>query len=208
MARFQSRAALRLVQNRLEAPAGKPADDRGSASCPSGLSSADRSYIEALFLEYRTSIRNYVARMLPGGHQEADVVLQETYVKILGLRDLQPLRESPRAYLYTVATNLVRDGLRRHIRRKTDHHECFEDANHTSPDPSPQGSAEWQQSLQQLKQSLLRLKPVTRKVFLLSRFEEMTYPEIASALSISTRSVERHMSAALKHLQTELNELL
>lgn len=208
MARFQSRAALRLVQNRSEAPAGKLADDRGSSSHSSDLSSADRAYIEALFLEYRTSIRNYVARMLPGGQQEADVVLQETYVKILGLRDLQPLRESPRAYLYTVATNLVRDGLRRHIRRKTDHHECFEDANHTSPDPSPQGSAEWQQSLQQLKQSLLRLKPVTRKVFLLSRFEEMTYPEIASALSISTRSVERHMSAALKHLQTELNELL
>ncbi|WP_158078557.1 RNA polymerase sigma factor [Microbulbifer mangrovi] len=172
------------------------------------MGAADRAYIEALFLEYRTSIRNYVARMLPGGYQEADAVLQETYVKVLALQDLQPLRESPRAYLYTVATNLVRDGLRRHMRRKADQHECFEESNHTSPDPSPEGSAEWQQSLQQMKQALLRLKPVVRKVFLMSRFEEMTYPEIAAALSISTRSVERHMSAAMKHLQAELNELL
>ncbi|MFV8782356.1 RNA polymerase sigma factor [Microbulbifer sp. SA54] len=168
----------------------------------------DREFIEALFLEYRESLRHYVSRMLPGGYQEADVILQETYVKLLGLKSLQPLRESPRAYLYTVATNLVRDSLRRHMRRKVDQHESFEERDHVSREPSPQGSAEWQQSLQQLKQALLRLKPLTRKVFLLSRFEEMTYPEIAAALSLSTRSVERHMSTALKHLQSELNELL
>ncbi len=153
-------------------------------------------------------LRHYVSRMLPGAYQEAEVILQETYVKLLGLKNLQPLRENPRAYLFTVATNLVRDSLRRHMRRKTDFHESFEEREHESREPSPQGNAEWQQSLQQLKKALLKLKPMTRKIFLLSRFEEMTYPEIAAALSISTRSVERHMSTALKHLQSELNELL
>ncbi len=173
-----------------------------------GERSEDRGFIETLYGEYHSELGRYVARMLPGGRQEAEVILQETYIKLLRLQDLRPLQENPRAYLFTVATNLVRDSLRSHLRRKTDQHDSFDEHDHASVTVSPQGSAEWQQSLQQLKQALLKLKPVTRKVFLLSRFEEMTYPEVAAALSISTRSVERHMSTALKHLQQELNELL
>lgn len=192
LASIKARAALRLV----------PSTDARSPEA------TDRETIEALFLEYRGALRHYVSRMLPGAYQEADVILQETYVKLLGLKDLQPLQENPRAYLYTVATNLVRDSLRRHMRRKVEYHDSFEERDHESREPSPQGSAEWLQSLQQLKRALLKLKPLTRKIFLLSRFEEMTYPEIAAALAISTRSVERHMSTALKHLQSELNELL
>ncbi|MCK7595974.1 RNA polymerase sigma factor [Microbulbifer sp. CAU 1566] len=192
MISFKSRPALRLV------PAGSASvnDDGRSA------------FIEALYSEHCVALGHHVARMLPGGRPEAEVILQETYIKLLRLENLQPLQENPRAYLFTIATNLVRDSLRRHLRRKTEQHDSFEEREHASREPCPLHSAEWQQSLQQLKQSLLKLKPLTRKVFLLSRFEEMTYPEVAAALSISTRSVERHMSSALKHLQQELNELL
>ncbi|MFC6632804.1 RNA polymerase sigma factor [Microbulbifer taiwanensis] len=164
--------------------------------------------MEELYSSYRGALCSYVARMLPGGQQDVEVILQETYVRLLRQEDLQPLRENPRAYIFTVATNLVRDSLRRHMRRRGDYHHRFEEQEHASPEPSPQGCAEWQQSLQRLKASLQGLKPVTRKIFLLSRYEEMSYPEIASALSISTRSVERHMSSALKHLQRELDDIL
>ncbi|WP_346837286.1 RNA polymerase sigma factor [Microbulbifer sp. SAOS-129_SWC] len=189
-----SKAQLRLVSSN---PAGTaPAADSG------------RLLVEDLYRRHRGALCNYVARMLPGGPQDVEVILQETYVRLLRLDDLQQLQDNPRAYIFTVATNLVRDSLRRHMRRRGDFHQHFEEAEHESREPSPQGSAEWQQSLQQLKRALLQLKPLTRKVFLLSRFEEMTYPEVAAALSISTRSVERHMSTALKHLQKELNGIL
>jgi len=189
-----SKARLRLVSS--NPPGGAAAADSG------------RLLVEDLYRIHRGALCNYVARMLPGGPQEVDVILQETYVRLLRLDDLQQLRDNPRAYIFTVATNLVRDSLRRHMRRRGDFHERFEEGEHESREPSPQGRAEWQQSLQQLKLALLQLKPLTRKVFLLSRFEEMTYPEVAAALSISTRSVERHMSTALKHLQKELNDIL
>ncbi|MFD1215028.1 MULTISPECIES: RNA polymerase sigma factor [Microbulbifer] len=191
-----SRAALRLVGG------GRSMPDTDSTG------GARQRMVEALYSRYREPLCNYVARMLPGGRQDVDVVLQETYVKLLRLENLTPLEENPRAYIFTVATNLVRDNLRRHQRRRVEFHQSFEEGDHESRDLCPQGSAEWQQSLSRLKSALLQLKPITRKVFLLSRFEEMTYPEIAAALSVSTRSVERHMSTALKHLQKELSELL
>ncbi|WP_193161482.1 RNA polymerase sigma factor [Microbulbifer hainanensis] len=185
-----SKAPLRLVS---ASPAGEP---------------ADRALVEKLYQSHRGALCNYVARMLPGGQQDVEVILQETYIRLLRLDNLQHLRDNPRAYIFTVATNLVRDSLRRYMRRRGDAHERFDEGEHESREPSPQGSVEWQQSLQQLKRALLQLKPLTRKIFLLSRFEEMTYPEVAAALSISTRSVERHMSTALKHLQSELNDIL
>jgi RNA polymerase sigma-70 factor (ECF subfamily) len=43
---------------------------------------------------------------------------------------------------------------------------------------------------------------------LLSRFDELTYPEIAQNLNISTRTVERHMSAAFAALQHSLEDFL
>lgn len=191
-----SRGALRLIS------AG---DSVGDGGCAGRVRQRE---VEALYNRYRDPLCSYVARMLPGGRQDVEVILQETYVKLLRLEDLTSLRDNPRAYIFTVATNLVRDNLRRHQRRRAEFHHRFEDGDHESGDLCPQGSAEWLQSLTRLKGALMQLKPVTRKIFLLSRFEEMTYPEIAAALSVSTRSVERHMSTALKHLQEELSELL
>ncbi|WP_250458802.1 RNA polymerase sigma factor [Microbulbifer litoralis] len=186
-----SKANLRLVSSKPE-----PAD------------SGDRAYVEELYTAHSAALCRYIARMLPGGRQDVEVILQETYVKLLRQESLQHLRENPRAYIYTVATNLVRDSLRRQLRRRSEQHHSYDDSEHESRTPSPPGAAEWQQNLGRLKQSLLELKPVVRRVFLLSRFEQMTYPEIAETLSISTRSVERHMSRAMEHLQRELSDIL
>ena len=48
----------------------------------------------------------------------------------------------------------------------------------------------------------------SKLVFSLSRYEEMTYREIAEQLEISTKAVEKHMTKALKHLRDYLSEFL
>lgn len=165
-------------------------------------------YVERLYHEYRDSLLAYVGRLLPREVQDADVIIQETYVRLLRQSNLDHLKQNPRAYIFTVATNLVRDALRRHLRRHGDAHEPLNEQEHLSPEDSPPHTAQWQQSLDRLADALLELKPTTRHIFLLSRFEEMTYPEIADALAVSTRTVERHMVLALTHLQRTLDDLL
>ena len=44
-----------------------------------------------------------------------------------------------------------------------------------------------------------------RKVFKLSRYEEMKYSEIAAQLGISVNTVENQVSKALRILRTQLN---
>lgn len=162
--------------------------------------------IEALYLQYRQSLLNYLTSIMPGGQQDAQEVLHETYIRLLRHSDLNRLEENPRAYIFTIATNLVRDSLRRSKSRKEDAHTDADDCELTSEAPCPRQSVSWQQSLNQLKQALLQLKPQTRQIFLLSRFEELTYPEIAEQLKLSSRTVERHMSKASQQLRGALGE--
>lgn len=53
---------------------------------------------------------------------------------------------------------------------------------------------------EQLTAILNRLPPTRRQVFILSRIEGYSYAEIAARLSISPRTVEKHISLALKQL--------
>lgn len=55
------------------------------------------------------------------------------------------------------------------------------------------------------------LPPVRKKVFILSRLQGLTYPEIAQHLSISINTVEDHMSKAIrqiKHISSSLRIFL
>lgn len=51
-----------------------------------------------------------------------------------------------------------------------------------------------------------KLPEKTRLVFSLSRYEEMTYREIAHQLKISVKAVEKHMGIALKRLRNALKD--
>ncbi len=59
-----------------------------------------------------------------------------------------------------------------------------------------------------INKAIEELSTQCRKVFLLSRREELTYKEIAEKLNISVKTVETHISRSLKHLRKRLVEYL
>ena len=65
-----------------------------------------------------------------------------------------------------------------------------------------------QELQQQVQQAIDALPPVCRKVFLLSRYEEMTHKEIADFLDISPNTVDNHIKKALVILRKALLGLL
>lgn len=60
----------------------------------------------------------------------------------------------------------------------------------------------------QVKQAIDKLPPRCRLVFQLSRYEELTYKEIAAKLDISVKTVENQMGKALKVLRAELKNYI
>ncbi len=58
----------------------------------------------------------------------------------------------------------------------------------------------------QLLAAIEELSPHQREVFLLNRVEGKKYREIAEMLDVSVKTVEKHMSAALRTLKTKLED--
>lgn len=61
-----------------------------------------------------------------------------------------------------------------------------------------------QENYQYLKREIAKLPERTREVFMLSRYEKMSYKEISDQLNISDKTVEYHISKALKTIKEAL----
>ena len=59
-----------------------------------------------------------------------------------------------------------------------------------------------------IKTTLESLGPSTKRVFMLSRYEGMTYGQIAIEMGITEKTVEYHISKALRSLRQNLGEYL
>jgi len=59
-----------------------------------------------------------------------------------------------------------------------------------------------------IREAIDRLPVERRKVFILSRYDGMSYNQIAEKLGISVKTVENQMGKALKTLREELSDYL
>jgi len=165
----------------------------------------EHAYLESLFGKYRIALRRYLAKLLHNEEDAADL-LQETYLKLIEQASLDHLEANARAYLFRVATNLVRDKARKDKVRAKDQHISTENTELESQRASPYQQAEWDQALMKVNQALLRLKPRCQEIFILHRYRGMSYPEIAKVMRTTTRTIEREMSVAIAQLKASLDE--
>jgi len=61
---------------------------------------------------------------------------------------------------------------------------------------------------QKIRDAVDRLPTERKKVFIMSRYEGLTYAEIAARLNLSVKTVENQMSSALRTLREELADYL
>jgi RNA polymerase sigma-70 factor, ECF subfamily len=59
-----------------------------------------------------------------------------------------------------------------------------------------------------IESSIAELPQKCKEIFIMNRYENLKYLEIADKLSISVKTVEAHMSKALKHMRIKLAEYI
>lgn len=136
----------------------------------------------------------------------ADVedLVQDVFVSIHARQSEEPI-DNIEGYLFAVAMSaLVRRGQRDKARR---FHANYEDDAETQAKPdgfSPERIALGRERLAAAVKIMTTLPPRTQEIFMLHRFEEMTYPAIAASFGISVSAVEKHIMLALKVLVADL----
>lgn len=171
---------------------------------PEGASLDKTEIIDGWVRQYGEPLRRFFVKRGING-TEADDLTQEVYVRIARMDGVDSIRE-PEAFLFQTAANLLRDNARRVRSRRVNHHVSVDDSQLASEVSAPDRMLMGKQSLEGVLDVLRALTVRQRAVFVLHRFEGMTYTQIAEHLGISTSAVEKHMMKAIAQVHQYLED--
>ena len=158
--------------------------------------------IEALYRKYSGALRRFLARHHLQRDDVADIV-QETYCRVLKSGELQAIRH-PRAFLFRVASNLVLNAAKHRRTAGEGVNIDVASADIADEQPSSCRRLEAEEELIIVRAALTELAPRCREVFVMNRFEDRSYSEIADELGLSVSMIEKYVSQALAHLRKRL----
>ncbi|MEO9133184.1 MAG: sigma-70 family RNA polymerase sigma factor [Sphingomonas sp.] len=157
---------------------------------------------DALNRRFRPALMAYFLRRIRR-HSEAEDLTHEVLLR-LAERGVSVDADRPDAYVFQIATNLLRDqGRRDKVRRDYAATNLPEEVSIEVRDPYRVMEAK--QSLEVVLETLRGLPERTRTIFILFRLEKMRQREIAETLGISVRTVEQHVLRATIELRASLS---
>ncbi len=168
------------------------------------LKSDDRDALKDLFQGFYQPVCQAINRFVRD-HATTEDLAQEVFLRFWEKRHTIEVTSSLAAYLRRMAINEALGYLRRNKRYEEDE---FDPSLEPGEDASAEAHYLHSELEQSIKEAIDTLPPKCRAVFQLSRFEELTYNEIAGQMGISVKTVENQMGKALKILRERLQGYL
>ena len=165
----------------------------------------ERASDDDLARRLKAPLTRYFGSRVRRGADIEDLV-QEVFLRLARRRGAAPV-EAAEGYVFAIANSVLADSYRRASRRPQggeplERAESLALADSRSPERVLLGHEE----LAIVERALCELPERTRFAFVLSRYEELSYPEIARRLGVSVSAVEKHMMRALAHLARRRRE--
>ena len=130
---------------------------------------------------------------------EIEDVVQDVFVKLLQYCRGRVI-DNPKAFLKMVASNLASDRIRRSAASPVSAVENIETVDKPCAAGDPENTVANKQELDGAVAALLALPPLTQRVFLLHRFDNLSYAAIARRLDLSVSVVRTHIKKAVMQI--------
>ncbi len=163
----------------------------------------DEKAFRSLFFEFFSALCVFAHRYIDNWESCEDIV-QDTFFKIWKNRKNIEINTSSRNFLITSVRNNCID----HLRKQESEHNWRLKEMEKMNAPAIDDLYSVTELEGMLQTALDKLPKNTRAIFEMNRFEGKTYAKIAEEKGISVKTVEAHMSKALKHLRHELKDYL
>lgn len=169
--------------------------DAGDPLPPEGWTRPARTAtVAALYAEHRPQLARFFRRR--AAPQDIADLVQEVFRRFISSRETaRATVEQPGAYLARTAQNLLAERARSASRQRSTDHVGFDEDEHPGCDPVP--ALEARDAIRRVEAAIARLKPTTREIFLMHRFDALSYEEIAAARGMSVKGVEKQIAKAL-----------
>ena len=162
-----------------------------------------KGLVERLFAEHRRALQAFFYRRIRTKSDAPDLA-QEVYVRMLRVSDQQAIRD-PERYLYTVASNLVKEyaALDRWRGRGVD----LEGASvqqQLGELPTVDSEIDVAHRVARLRAVLGQLSPKCRAAVILQYRHGLTYEQIGERLNVSPHMVKKYLAQGLAHCRRRM----
>lgn len=159
------------------------------------------SAFNTLFTKYYKKLCFYAERITHNGDQ-AEEVVQELFIRIWENRKTIEVDKSVKAYLYRSTYNRSVNALRSLKKFEVVEEEKISEKSYQCAD----NDILYFELEVRLFEIIDSFSEKQRNVFIMKRFDNRSYKEIAAELSMSERMVEKYLSKSLSALRQALNE--
>lgn len=161
----------------------------------------------AVFLEARGKVKRFLIARL-GNIEDAEEILQETFLSFEKACASNHRIENPEAYLIRIAGNLAIDRIRQNASRRQREADWVE-AQKSSDRlgevlPSQENQVAARLDIERIAELLEHLSPQVRRAFILHKFEGLSHQAVSEKMGLSKSTIEKHMIKALRYLLSNM----
>ncbi len=167
------------------------------------LKKGNHTAFEEVFNHFSKQLFQFSLKYLKS-EQAAEDIVQEVFLKIWNNRESIKTDTSFQSYLFTITLNAVRQHFNKLTRINELKHDILFDFSESKPGFDDR--SDYQMLLDKLDELINQMPEKRRTVFIKKKIEEKTMKEIADELNISVKTVEFHISEAMKFLKTEFEK--
>lgn len=152
--------------------------------------------IDEMYRHHHGWLHDWLRRKIGNAEQAADLV-QDTFVKLLHTRDELFGIKEPRAYLTSIAKNLLIDQIRRKRIEQAYLDGLSQMEYMLETVISPEDQLQIIQAIDQLCKALENVSEKAQQAFIFHYLEGFTHKEVAQRLNVSTKMIQKYLASCL-----------
>lgn len=165
------------------------------------IKKGDRKAFYTAFEEYHGKLYQYIYKY-SGNAWYAEETVQLSFIRLWDKREGLSEEYSLSIQLFRIGKSILID-----LTRKEKLRDTRELSDTFISGPTESERLMYKEQLEKALSAIDQLPDQSRKAFQLSRLEDLSHKEIGEQLSISPKTVESHITRALKHLRKTLRLL-
>lgn len=168
------------------------------------MKSGDQEALSLLYSQYFAQLARFAFRRLQDEKVTEELVM-DVFFELWQQRTTLNIAASLSGWLHGTLRNKALHELRaRAIREK--HLNLFASRQQPVDNATAEDNADTRLLQERIQQAINRLSPQCREAFTLSRYEHLSYSEIAIRMGISVKTVEKHISKAISLLRNDFKD--
>lgn len=164
------------------------------------LKNGDEEAFTSLYHRYCNKVYKFCSLYFTN-NSSAEEVVQEVFIKLWDIRSYVNENENLEGLLFIITRNMVFDNTRKNFNESFYHISILAAYNKAYDIEEELHAKDLKVYIDRL---VNELTPRQKEIFCMSRYEHLSYKEIAEKLNITPKTVERHINDALKYLKKNI----